>query len=69
MVLQFVQLDKQQIENFQRCMFCIIAFLFVLALGLLNIEFVIAIDDLIATSILVSIRCTLLYTKIRCARR
>jgi hypothetical protein len=50
-------------------MFRIIAFLIVLALGLLNIEFIIAIDELIATSILFSIRCTLLHTKIGCARR
>ena len=42
----FVQLDKQQIENSQRCMFHIIAFLLVLALGLLVIEFVITNDEL-----------------------
>ncbi len=42
----FVQLDKQQIENSRRCMFRIIAFLFVLARRLLVIEFVIIIDEL-----------------------
>ena len=65
-IIQFVQLDiMQQIKYSRRCLFLIRDFLvFILALHVVVVEFIITCTELNATSILVSIRCTVLHTNI-----